>query len=77
MNQFMRAQRPAVIDKAIVKIRSERGLPVRIAQTCGIARTAVYEWTRVPIERVHVVADIIGMTPEQIRPDIFRPKQRR
>lgn len=60
-------------DKAVRKIRGKRGLPARIAEACGIERTAVYQWTRVPIERVHAVAALLQMTPEEIRPDIFRP----
>jgi hypothetical protein len=66
------------MDKAIQKIRNTRGLSVKVAQACGggITRMAVYQWTRVPIERVHDVAEVIGMTPEQIRPDIFKPKRR-
>jgi hypothetical protein len=60
------------LDKVMKYIRSVRGLPVRVAKECDIERAAVYQWTRVPIERVHKVAKIIGMKPEQIRPDIFK-----
>ena len=60
-------------DKAVAKIHSERGLSVKVAEACGIHKAAVYQWQRVPVERVHDVALLIGMTPEQIRPDIFRP----
>jgi DNA-binding transcriptional regulator YdaS (Cro superfamily) len=61
-----------MVDKAIKYIRSVRGLPVKVAKACGIERAAVYQWTKVPVERVHAVAKVIGMTPEQIRPDIFK-----
>jgi hypothetical protein len=60
-------------DKVIIKIRSVRGLAVRVAEACDVTRMAVYQWQQVPIERVHVVASLIGMAPEEIRPDIFRP----
>ena len=63
----------AKVDRACAKIRATRGLAVRVAEACGIARAAVYQWDKVPIERVHEVAEVIGMTPEQIRPDIFKP----
>ena len=59
----------------MVRIRSERGLSVKIAKACGIERAAVYQWKRVPVERVHEVAAVIGQTPEQIRPDIFRRRK--
>lgn len=60
------------MDKVVAYIRSVRGMPTRIAKACGIERSAVYQWTHVPVERVHTVAKVIKMTPEQIRPDIFK-----
>src|SRR5262245_52607481 len=65
---------PEQLDKIMQHIRSTRGLSVRIAQECGIARSAVYQWKQVPAERVQEIAGIIGKTPEQIRPDIFKPR---
>lgn len=59
-------------DKAIELIRAERGLAVRVAEACGIDRAAVYQWERVPIARVYEVAELLGMSVEDIRPDIFR-----
>ena len=59
-------------DKTIERIRAERGLAVRVAEACGIDRAAVYQWERVPIARVHEVADVLRLQPEEIRPDIFR-----
>lgn len=59
------------IGPAIAKIRNTRGLAVRVAEACGIKRTAVYQWTRVPPERVLIVAPLLDMTPRQIRPDIY------
>jgi len=64
-------------DKAIEFIRGNRGMAVRIAEACDINRTAVYQWERVPIERVYDVAAVIGWTPEQIRPDFFRDRPTR
>jgi hypothetical protein len=65
------------LDKACAKIRATRGLSVRVAEACGIERAAVYQWDQVPIQRVHQVAEVIGMTAEQIRPDFFRKTKRR
>jgi hypothetical protein len=65
------------VDKVIEKIRSTRGLPVRIAEACDIERAAVYQWEQVPLTRVHVVAEVLGMKPEDIRPDFFNPKKRK
>lgn len=65
---------PKTLDKVMTKIRSTRGLPVKIAEACDIAREAVYQWDRVPLERVFVVAGVLGMKPEDVRPDFFRQK---
>jgi DNA-binding transcriptional regulator YdaS (Cro superfamily) len=63
------------LDKVMTKIRAERGLSIKVAKACGIARAAVYQWSQVPVERVHDVAKVLDMTPEQIRPDIFRRRK--
>lgn len=64
--------KPDTLDKVMAYIRNTRGMSVRVAEACGIERAAVYQWTQVPIERVHQVAKVIKMTPEKIRPDIFK-----
>lgn len=57
--------------KVMKKIRSQRGMASKIAKACGINRAAVYQWERVPVERVAVVAKIMKMKRAEIRPDIF------
>jgi hypothetical protein len=64
-------------DAIIAMIRGERGLSVRIAEACGIERAAVYQWDKVPLERVHVVAEVLGIAPENVRPDFFKPPKRK
>jgi transcriptional regulator with XRE-family HTH domain len=64
------------MDKIMERIRKEHGLSVRVADACGIKRTAVYQWEQVPLKRVHVVATVLGIKPEQVRPDFFNPKKR-
>jgi len=59
------------VDAAIAKIRANRGLSVRIAEALKIRKAAVYQWKKVPPNRVKVVAKIIDMPPEEIRSDIF------
>jgi pyruvate kinase len=66
----------ATLDKVVAHIRATRGLSVRVAEACGIERAAVYQWKKVPVERVHQVAKALDMTPEQIRPDIFKRRKR-
>jgi DNA-binding transcriptional regulator YdaS (Cro superfamily) len=54
------------------QILETRGLPSRIAVACGITRQSVYQWRKVPADRVHVVAKIMKLSPKKIRPDVFK-----
>ena len=67
---------PKEPDRICARIHATRGLSAKIARACGTHRSAIYQWKRVPAERVQLVADIMGLTPEQIRPDIFKPMKR-
>lgn len=42
----------------------------RIARACGVTVQAVSLWKRVPERHLAVVADLLGVTPEQLRPDL-------
>jgi len=42
-----------------------------IAERLNIKRQAPYTWWRVPSERVLVVAAVTGMSPHEIRPDLY------
>lgn len=65
-------------DIAVRRFRAIRGQATEIARACGIERAAVYQWKKVPAHWVYPVSDITGMSPEEIRPDIFRrPVKRR
>jgi transcriptional regulator with XRE-family HTH domain len=63
------------MDRVMRQIRKTRGLSVKVAQACGVSRAAVYQWRRVPPAWVQTVAPIVGLTPEEIRPDIFKPRR--
>ena len=63
-------------DKIVARIHATRGLPAAIAHACDVSRQAVHQWKRVPPLQVQIVAEIIGLTPEQIRPDVFKPRKR-
>lgn len=73
----MPAKFPQKMDKVVRAIRKTRGQSTEIARACGIERAAVYQWKQVPVHWVHTVSGIIGLTPEEIRPDIFNPKTKR
>lgn len=42
-----------------------------IALACGISPAAVSQWRRVPERHLEVVAALVGMTPTELRPDLF------
>ena len=67
---------PKQLDKICTKIRAKRGRSAEIARACGISRQAIHGWKQVPPAQVITVAGVMGLTPEQIRPDVFRAKKR-
>lgn len=48
-----------------------------VAKKFGISRAAVNLWIhdKVPIARVYDVAELTGLEPHEIRPDIYRAPQ--
>lgn len=60
------------LDPAIAAIRDGH-LGTEISRRCGISRQAIYQWDQVPWNRVHVVAEVTGLPPHVIRPDIYPP----
>lgn len=52
---------------------AEHGLWSAVANACGISRQAPFQWRKVPIERVLVVEEVIGLPRHVIRPDIYPP----
>jgi hypothetical protein len=76
MMPMKKTPHPEKPDRIVTKIMATRGLPSIIARACGIAPQAVYQWRRVPPQWVQIVADITKWRPEDIRPDIFKPRKR-
>jgi pyruvate kinase len=62
------------LDPIMRAIRKNRGQSVLIAEACGINKSAIYQWKRVPPHWVNKVSKIIGIPPEKIRPDVFKGK---
>ena len=60
-------------DPVMRRVYLERGLSIRIAEKLGITHQAVQKWKKVPPEHVMTLAPLLKMTPEQIRPDVFKP----
>jgi DNA-binding transcriptional regulator YdaS (Cro superfamily) len=49
----------------------ERISLAKLAEEIGVTRGAVYQWSRVPAERVGEVSRITGISVMTLRPDIF------
>jgi DNA-binding transcriptional regulator YdaS (Cro superfamily) len=65
-------RKPRTHDRVMSLIR-ERGLSAAIAKRLGINRQAISQWTEVPWNRVFIVAEVTGLQPHEIRPDIYPP----
>ena len=59
--------RPIVLLYAAQKV----GGMAQLAAELGIARQAIYQWKRVPIDRVVQIERITGVSRNELRPDIF------
>jgi DNA-binding transcriptional regulator YdaS (Cro superfamily) len=56
-------------------IRSQRGLPAKLAYSLGLTRAAVLKWKQVPAERLVDIERITGIPRHQLRPDICPPPE--
>lgn len=57
--------------KAVAEAVKGAGGVAALARKLGISQPAISQWDRVPVERVKAVSEITGMSPHQLRPDIF------
>ena len=65
------ASRPHILIHAAQKV----GGMAQLAAKLGIARQAIYQWSRIPAERVVEVERITGVPRNELRPDIFGDAQ--
>lgn len=44
------------------------------AKAMGVSTVTIWKWAtfRVPAERVHQLSKVTGLTPHELRPDLFR-----
>ena len=48
----------------------------RAASALGLTYSAVAHWKEVPLAHVPAIAKLTGLTPHQIRPDLFDAQER-
>jgi hypothetical protein len=63
-------------DAVMRLVFSKPGYASEVARHLGIKPQAVGQWNRVPPHHVLAVAELLDMSPEQIRPDIFKRGKR-
>jgi DNA-binding transcriptional regulator YdaS (Cro superfamily) len=62
-------QAPSPLSLAI----AAAGSLTKLAAQLGMHKSSVAAWRkRIPAERVHEVSAVTGLTPEQLRPDLFK-----
>lgn len=59
---------------ALIMLRQNRGLRVKIAREIGISSSAVYQWPIIPSARVLDVERITGISRHELRPDLYPPE---
>lgn len=47
------------------------GGPTALGSALGVAPQSFYVWRQVPAERVLKMAEVTGMHPSEIRPDLY------
>lgn len=52
------------------------GGPTAVASCLGIKMPSIYSWSRIPAEHVLTIARMSGISPHEIRPDVFGPEPR-
>ena len=57
--------------KVIQKIFKKGGGYVKIANTLGLTRQAVFQWRRVPAEHVLKIEQITGIPRHELRRDLY------
>lgn len=59
------------MERLLEYLDAERGRRGKLAAALGVSPSAISMWKQVPAERVGDVARATGLTPAEIRPDIF------
>lgn len=57
-------------------LEQERGRAAALAAEIGVSPSAISMWDKVPAERIGVVSRATGISPQELRPDIFGEPER-
>jgi DNA-binding transcriptional regulator YdaS (Cro superfamily) len=61
------------METLLVYLNAERGRRGKLAETLHVSPSAISMWSRVPGERLMDVSRATGISPEDLRPDMFVP----
>lgn len=61
-------------DKALKEAIASAGGGKALARALGVSPQAVYQWSRVPVDRVLEVERFTGIPRGRLRPDIYGPE---
>jgi len=68
--------RDAKRDAIMQMVFSKPGFAMVLAKKLGLSHQAVSAWRKVPPQHVIELAPTLGLSPEAIRPDIFKPRRK-
>ncbi len=60
-------------EQALPQVLRVHGNKARVARCLNISTAAVSQWDRVPSKHVAKVAEVLDVTPHEVRPDLFQP----
>lgn len=60
------------MNKLITWLNAKRGRRRELAAALNIFPSALSQWTQVPATQAEKVAEITGIPPHELRPDVFR-----
>lgn len=52
-----------------------RGLRLKVSSELGLTHSAIYQWDKVPAERVPDVSRITGYSRHELRPDLYEAEE--
>lgn len=58
-------------DEGVRRIKACDGMVAKVAKHIGVTYQAVAQWRRVPATRVLKVAEVTGIPPHELRPDLY------
>jgi hypothetical protein len=64
-------------DAVMRTVFAQPGFAAKIAKHLGLTHQNISAWNRVPSHHVMKLAPLLGLSPEQIRPDVFGKKKNR